>query len=346
MPTLTLTLPRPDDMHLHVRDGAVLRDVVPATARVFGRAILMPNLKPPVRTTAEAAAYRDRVLAAVPPGVTFEPLMVLYLTDRTDPAEMERAKGSGFVHGVKLYPAGATTNSDSGVTDIAALDPVFSAMADVGMPLLVHGEVTHGEVDVFDREAVFLEQVLRPLLARHPRLRCVLEHITTAEGVTFVRSFDDGRVGGTLTAHHLLLNRNALFEGGIRPHHYCLPVLKRESHRLALVEAAISGDPRFFLGTDSAPHPRHLKEHACGCAGMYTAPHALALYAEVFDAEGALDRLPAFASEFGAQFYGLPVATQTVTLRREPVVVPATLQLGSDVVVPFRAGGTVAWAVA
>jgi len=341
----TLTLTAPDDWHLHLRDGEALAAVAPITAATFCRAICMPNLKPPVRTVQQAAAYRQRILDAVG-DADFEPLMVLYLTDTTSPDDIRAARDSGFVHAVKLYPAGATTNSDAGVTDLARVQDTLATMARVGLPLLVHGEVTHDHVDVFDREATFLEQVLRPLAERHPTLRIVLEHITTSQGVDFVRSFDDGRVGGTLTAHHLLLNRNALFQGGIRPHRYCLPILKRESHRQALVRAATSGDPRFFLGTDSAPHPRSAKESACGCAGMFTAAHALGLYAEVFDQQGALDRLEAFASHHGPDWYGLPRNSERITLVREPEPIPQAYPFGGEEVVPFRPGGTVAWRVA
>ncbi len=344
--TDALTLTRPDDWHLHLRDGAALAAVVGHTARVFARAIVMPNLVPPVRTVADAQGYRSRILAALPPDVRFEPLMTLYLTDTTPPDEVVRARHSGFVHGVKLYPAGATTHSDAGVTDIARVDDTLAAMAEVGLPLLVHGEVTHSHVDVFDREAVFLGEVLAPLVARHPTLRVVLEHITTAEGIDFVRAHEVGRVGGTLTAHHLLMDRNALFEGGIRPHRYCLPILKRSRHRQALVEAATSGDPHFFLGTDSAPHARDDKESACGCAGMYTALHAMPLYAEVFEEAGALDRLEAFASHHGPDFYGLPRNTDTITLERVETPVPDVLPLGSKELVPLRAGGRVGWRVA
>lgn len=343
--TQTLTIAQPDDWHLHLRDGASLAAVVRHTAEVFARAIVMPNLKPPVRTLDDAKAYRDRIRAALPTGMRFEPLMTLYLTDSTPPEEIERAKRSGIVHAVKLYPAGATTNSDAGVTDLSRVDETLAAMAGVGLPLLVHGEVTHGSVDIFDREAVFLGEVLAPVVSRHPGLKVVLEHITTAEGVDFVKAHDSGRVGGTLTAHHLLLNRNALFEGGVRPHRYCLPVLKRERHRRALLEAATSGDTRFFLGTDSAPHPRQAKESACGCAGMYTAMHALPLYAEAFEQAGALDRLEGFASHHGPDFYGLPRNAGIVTLVKEAARVPETVPFGTDVVVPFRAGGTVAWSV-
>jgi dihydroorotase len=341
----SLTIARPDDWHLHLRDGAALASVLPHTARQFRRAIVMPNLKPPVRTTAMAAAYRERILAARPAGSDFEPLMTLYLTDSTPPAELALARASGFVHGVKLYPAGATTNSDSGVTDVRRCDEALAELARVGLPLLVHGEVTDGDVDVFDREAVFLEQVLGPLLVRHPTLRVVVEHITTREAARFVR--DAGpNVAATITAHHLLYNRNALFQGGLRPHHYCLPVLKREVHRQALVAAATSGSPKFFLGTDSAPHAQHAKETACGCAGCYTALTALELYAEAFEAAGALDRLEGFASHFGPDFYRLPRNTGTVTLRREPLEVPPQVSYGegsAEALVPFRAGETLRW---
>ncbi len=342
---MELTIRRPDDWHLHLRDDATLASVLPYTSKVFGRAIVMPNLKPPVRNLADAAAYRERILAALPEGHAFEPLMTLYLTDVTTPDDIREAAASGFVVACKLYPAGATTNSDAGVTDIAGLDDVLATMAEVGMLLLVHGEVTHGEVDIFDREARFIEQVLTPIVARHPTLKVVLEHITTAEAVAFVRQAPP-TVAATITAHHLLLNRNAIFEGGINPHHYCLPILKRERHRKALVDAATSGSARFFLGTDSAPHAVEAKESACGCAGMFTAPNALELYAEVFEAEGALDKLEGFASEFGPAFYGLPANEGTVTLVKGEQAIPASLPMGDSVVVPFRAGGTTSWTVA
>ena len=343
--TDTLTLTRPDDWHLHLRDGVALAAVLPDTARQFARAIVMPNLKPPVTTTALASAYRERILAARPAGSDFEPLMTLYLTDATPPAEIAAAKASGFVQGVKLYPAGATTNSDSGVTDIRRCDETLAEMARLGMPLLIHGEVTDAEIDVFDREAVFIDRILGPLLQRHPTLRVVFEHITTRDAAQFVR--DAGpNVGATITAHHLLYNRNALFQGGIRPHNYCLPVLKREVHRAALVEAAISGSAKFFLGTDSAPHARHTKEADCGCAGCYTALTALELYAEAFEAAGALDKLEGFASHFGPDFYRLPRNSGRVTLRREAFAVPADLPYGSDRLTPFRAGETLRWRMA
>lgn len=339
---LTLTLPRPDDLHLHVRDGDAMAAVLPATAAVFGRAVLMPNLKPPVLTPDDAAAYRDRALAVSPPG--FTPLMTLYLTDDTRPEHVRGAAGAGVV-GVKLYPAHATTNSAHGVTDLDRLHDTFAAMEEIGLPLLIHGETTDPEADVFDREKLFLDRVAGPLLQHHPDLRMVVEHITTAEAVDFVRAHAAGRIGATITPQHLLLNRNALFQGGIRPHHYCLPVLKREPHRLALVEAATSGDSRFFLGTDSAPHARPTKETACGCAGCYTAPHALPLYALAFERAGALDRLADFASRFGADFYGLPYNEGTVTLAREPWILPAELPYPGGGLVPLFAGESLPWRV-
>ena len=338
----TLTLTRPDDWHLHLRDGAALAAVAPHTARQFARAIVMPNLKPPVTGVAQAAAYRQRILAAVPGRPTFSPLMTLYLTDNTPPQEIDRAKASGFVHAVKYYPAGATTNSDAGVTAIEKCFATLARMEELGLPLLVHGEVTDAEVDIFDRERVFVERVLAPLLRRFPRLRLVLEHITTLEGVQFVESLGPN-VGGTLTAHHLLFNRNALLAGGVRPHHYCLPLLKREAHRQALLKAATSGSPKFFLGTDSAPHARNTKEAACGCAGCYTALHALELYAEAFESAGALDRLEAFASFHGADYYGLPRNTETITLERADWRVPDSLPFGDGALVPLRAGETLHW---
>lgn len=339
-----ITLPRPDDWHLHLRDGAHLAAVLPHTAQRFARAIVMPNLKPPVTTTALAAAYRERILAALPAGLTFEPLMTLYLTDNTRPEEIRTAQASGFVHAVKYYPAGATTNSDSGVTDIARCQAVLETMAEVGLPLLVHGEVTDGHVDIFDRERVFLERTLAPLVERLPALRVVVEHITTREAAQFVRAAGPN-VAATITVHHLLINRNAIFAGGVRPHMYCLPVAKREEHRLALVEAALSGNPKFFLGTDSAPHARHTKEADCGCAGVYTAHAGIELYAEVFDAAGALDRLEGFACRYGPAFYRLPVNRDTITLERRPLTVPAHYAYGDDALVPFRAKETVAWSL-
>ncbi len=343
--TATLRLARPDDWHLHLRDGEALRAVLPHTARRFARAIVMPNLKPPVTAVEAAARYRERILAALPAGARFEPLMTLYLTDSTAAQEIARARESGFVHGVKLYPAGATTHSDAGVTDVARCHGALEAMEKLGLPLLVHGEVTDPAVDVFDRERVFIERVLAPLVRRHPGLRVVLEHVTTRDGVQFVLESGQG-VAGTLTAHHLLLNRNAMFEGGVRPHHYCLPVLKREEHRRALVAAAVGGSPKFFLGTDSAPHARAAKEAACGCAGIYTAHAGIELYAEAFEAAGALERLEAFASFHGPDFYGLPRNREAITLVREPWEVPAGYAFGADTLVPLRAGGRVAWKLA
>ncbi|NSX04585.1 dihydroorotase [Cupriavidus gilardii] len=343
--TQTLTITRPDDWHLHLRDGAALAAVLPDTARQFARAIVMPNLKPPVTTVAQAQAYRERILAALPAGLSFEPLMTLYLTDNTQADEIVAAKASGFVHAVKLYPAGATTNSDAGVTDIRRCTAALEAMQRVGLPLLVHGEVTDSEIDLFDREAVFIERVMAPLRRDFPALKVVFEHITTKDAADYVREAE-GPVGATITAHHLLYNRNAIFIGGIRPHYYCLPVLKRETHRQALVAAAVSGNPRFFLGTDSAPHARGLKEHACGCAGCYTALHAMELYAEAFDAAGALDKLEGFASFHGADFYGLPRNTGTLTLTREPWQLPETLPYGETELVPLRGGETLQWKAA
>jgi dihydroorotase len=340
MQRLTLTLP--DDWHLHLRDGEHMRAVLKDTAARFGRAIVMPNLRPPVTTTELALAYRNRIRAALPAGSRFEPLMTLYLTDNTRPEEISRAKASGAVHAVKYYPAGATTNSDSGVTDLARCYPVLEAMAEHGMPLLVHGEVTDAAVDIFDRERVFLERVLAPLAARYTTLKIVVEHITTREAADFVRSAP-ANIAATITAHHLLLNRNALFSGGVRPHHYCLPIAKREVHREALVAAAVSGDSKFFLGTDSAPHARHTKETTCGCAGIYTAHAGIELYAEAFDAAGALPRLENFASVYGAQFYGLPVNDARVTLEKAELPVPDEIAFGDDALVPFRAGERVGW---
>jgi dihydroorotase len=337
-----LTLKRPDDWHLHLRDGAAMASVLADSARRFARAIVMPNLKPAVRTTEQALAYRDRILAALPRGAGFEPLMTLYLTDDTPPDEISRAKLSGHVHGVKLYPAGATTHSDEGVTRLSRCFHALERMQDVGLPLLVHGETTDPAIDVFDREQVFVEEVLGPLLERFPRLKVVLEHITTREAAQFVE-VTGPNVAATITAHHLLMNRNALFLGGIRPHHYCLPVLKRETHREALVEAASSGNPKFFLGTDSAPHARGAKEAACGCAGMYTAHAAIELYAAAFEEAGALDKLEGFASVFGAQFYGLPPNRDTITLERTEWRIPERLAFGAEELVPLRAGETLAW---
>jgi dihydroorotase len=341
----TLTLIRPDDWHLHLRDGALMPAVVGATARVFGRAIVMPNLKPPVTTAAEARAYRDRILAALPAASRFEPLMTLYLTDNTSPAEIAAAKASGLVHAVKYYPAGATTNSDSGVTDLARAYPALTAMERHGLVLSLHGEVTDPEVDVFDRERAFVDRLLTRIVRDFPGLRMVLEHVTTREAAEFVAAAPAG-IAATITPQHLLYNRNALFVGGIRPHFYCLPILKREAHRQALLAAATSGSPKFFLGTDSAPHARHTKENACGCAGCYSAPVALELYAEAFEDAGALDRLEGFASFHGADFYGLPRAVDTVTLVREPWTVPSEYPLGEHRVVPLRAGESLRWRLA
>jgi len=344
--TMELILTRPDDWHLHVRDSDVLAAVVPHSAQRFGRALIMPNLKPPVTTTNMARAYRERILAAVPQGAGFSPQMSLYLTDNMPAEEIDRAADSGIVIAAKLYPAGATTNSDSGVTDVRNIYPVLERMQARGVVLCVHGEVTAAEIDIFDREHVFIERVLAPLVRDFPELRVVFEHITTEAAVEFVRSHERN-VGATITPHHLLLNRNAIFVGGIRPHHYCLPVLKRERHRRSLVEAATSGDRRFFLGTDSAPHARGDKESACGCAGCYVAHAGIELYAEVFEAEGALDRLEGFASLNGAAFYGLPPNADTIKLVRESWSVPETYPfVGSDVLVPLRAGEQLAWRLA
>ena len=338
----TLTLTRPDDWHLHLRDGSHMADVLAHTARQFARAIVMPNLKPPVTTVAAAAAYRDRILAALPRVLAFEPLMTLYLTDNTAPDEIARAKASGFVHAVKYYPAGATTNADSGITSLDRAFPAIEAMAKHDVPLLLHGEVTTPGVDVFDRENVFIETVLAAIRHRFPGLRVVLEHITTKEAVEFV-SAAPANVAATVTAHHLLYNRNAIFQGGIRPHWYCLPVLKREEHRQALMRAATSGSAKFFLGTDSAPHAKHTKEHACGCAGCYTAHAALELYAEAFAAADALDKLEAFASFHGPDFYRLPRNQGTVTLVNEAWDVPAEYAFGGEALVPLCAGERLAW---
>ena len=341
----SITITRPDDWHLHLRDGAAMCDVLQHTAARFARAIVMPNLKPPVTTTALALAYRERIVAALAPGSRFEPLMTLYLTDNTRPDEISAARASGVVHAVKYYPAGATTNSDSGVTSIAKCQAVLERMAELGMPLLVHGEVTDSAVDVYDRERVFIERTLAPLVQRIPDLRVVLEHITTREAVDFVVAAPP-RIAATITAHHLLMSRNAMFAGGVRPHLYCLPILKREVHREALVAAATSGNPKFFLGTDSAPHARHTKENDCGCAGVYTAHAGIELYAEVFAAAGALDRLEGFASHFGADFYRLPRNRDRIVLREQPWSVPASLPFGADALVPLRAGGAVGWSFA
>jgi dihydroorotase len=340
-----LVLARPDDWHLHLRDGAALRAVLPHTAQRFARAIVMPNLRAPVTTVAQALDYRNRILAALPPGARFEPLMTLYLTERTSPEEIAAAKKSGFVHAVKYYPAGATTNSESGVTDLGRCRAVFAAMEKHDLPLLLHGEVTDSAVDVFDREQVFIERHLSWLVREFPKLRIVLEHVTTRQAIEFVTQAP-ANVAATITVHHLLHNRGAMFQGGMRPHYYCLPVLKREEHRQALVKAATGGNPKFFLGTDSAPHARRTKEAACGCAGIYTAHAALELYAEIFEAAGALDRLEAFASHFGADYYRLPRNRDKVTLVKESWTVPAEFQFGDDTLVPLRAGESVAWKLA
>ncbi|MGJ7511957.1 dihydroorotase [Variovorax sp. GT1P44] len=343
-PADTLTLTRPDDWHLHVRDGAALQAVVPHSARQFGRALIMPNLRPPVTTAQQAIDYRARILEAVPPGVRFDPVMSLYLTDKLAPEEIERAAAAG-VRALKLYPAGATTNSDAGVTDIRKAYATLEAMQKHGLLLLIHGEVTDPAIDLFDREAVFIDRVMIPLRRDFPELKVVFEHLTTKEGAQYVREASRF-TAATITAHHLLYNRNAIFTGGIRPHYYCLPVLKRETHRVALVEAATSGSDRFFLGTDSAPHPAHLKEHALGCAGCYTALTAIELYAEAFDNAGALDKLEGFASFHGADFYGLPRNTDTITLRRESWTVPETVPYGDATLKPLRGGESVAWRLA
>jgi dihydroorotase len=341
-----LTIRRPDDWHLHLRDGAALKAVLPCTAQQFARAIVMPNLTPPVTTAAAANAYRERILAVLPAGLSFTPLMTAYLTNSTDPDDLAAGFRAGAFVAAKLYPAHATTNSAAGVTDIRNIDAVLERMAEVGMPLLVHGEVTDHDVDIFDREAVFIDTILVPLVNRLPTLRIVFEHATTERAVEFVRG-SAANIGATITPHHLLLNRNAMFQGGIRPHHYCLPVVKREKHRLALVEAATSGDPHFFLGTDSAPHAVCAKEAAYGCAGIFNAPTAIELYAEVFDAAGALDKLEGFASLNGPRFYGLPVNEQRLTLERSPMTVPDAVALpdGGEIR-PFRAGEQVAWRIA
>lgn len=336
-----ITLTRPDDWHLHLRDGAALKAVLPHTARQFARAIVMPNLKPPVRTLSDATAYRDRILAAIPPGQQFEPLMTLYLTDNTRPEEIVAAHASGFVKAVKYYPSGATTNSEFGVTDIRKCDRVFAAMQQVDMPLLLHGEVTEPGIDVFDREAVFIEQHLIPLKQRFPELRMVLEHITTSDAVDYVRTAD--KTAATLTPQHLLFNRNRIFKGGINPHFYCLPILKRETHRQALLKAATSGNPKFFLGTDSAPHTRTSKESACGCAGCFSALHALELYAEAFESQDALDKLEAFASFYGPDFYKLPRNTEQITLAKHTWRIPEEVPFTEVGLVPLLAGQNMVW---
>lgn len=340
-----ITITRPDDWHLHLRDGDAMAAVLPHTAKQFARAIVMPNLKPPVTTVEDAKAYRQRILDAIPFGIAFEPLMTLYLTDRTSADEIRRAVDSGFVKAVKLYPAGATTNSDAGVSSIEKTYPALAEMERLGLPLLVHGEVTDPAIDIFDREAVFIETVLSPLIKRFPALRVVMEHITTRDAAQFVAS-EGPAIAATITAHHLLYNRNAIFQGGVRPHYYCLPVLKREVHRQSLVASAISGNPKFFLGTDSAPHSKSAKEAACGCAGCYTAPVALELYVKAFEQAGALDRLEGFASFFGADYYGLPRNTSKVTLLRQAWQLPASYPYGSESLVPFCAGESLDWRLA
>jgi len=338
----TLTITRPDDWHLHLRDNELMASVLPDTARQFARAIVMPNLRPPVTTTAQAVAYRERILNALPAGMKFEPLMTLYLTDITSAEEIKKAKASGVVHAVKLYPAGATTNSDAGVTDLRKTYSALEEMQRYGMPLLVHGEVTSTDIDIFDREAVFIDKVMQPLLKDLPELRVVFEHITTKDAAQFVASAPD-TIAATLTPQHLLYNRNAMLVGGIRPHFYCLPILKRETHREALVKAATSGSKKFFLGTDSAPHAQHTKENACGCAGCYSAHSAIELYAEAFEAAGALDKLEAFAGFYGADYYGLPRNTDKVTLRKEEWEIPASVGFGEHRLVPLRAGERMKW---
>jgi dihydroorotase len=338
----TLTLTRPDDWHLHLRDDALMQSVLPDTARQFARAIVMPNLRPPVTNTVQAVQYRQRILTALPAGMKFEPLMTLYLTDNTTAEEIRKARESGVVHAVKLYPAGATTNSDAGVTSLRKTYAALEEMQRCGMPLLVHGEATSPEIDIFDREAVFIERVMQPLLKDLPKLRVVFEHITTKDAAQFVTSAPD-TIAATLTPQHLLYNRNAMLVGGIRPHFYCLPILKRETHREALVKAATSGNKKFFLGTDSAPHAQNTKENACGCAGCYTAHSAIELYAEAFEAAGALDKLEGFASFYGADYYGLPRNTESVTLQREEWQVPTSVGFGEHRLVPLRAGETMTW---
>ncbi|MGF1613568.1 MAG: dihydroorotase [Gammaproteobacteria bacterium] len=332
----------PDDCHVHLRDGEALRHTVPETASCFARALVMPNLNPPVVTTEQALAYHQRVLSVIPPGVAFQPLMTLYLTEETTAQEVQKAKASGVIHGMKLYPAGVTTHSSAGVSNIERTYRVLEALQDHDLPLLLHAEVADPQVDIFDREQLFIERQLVPLVERFAGLRIVVEHITTTEAVDFVRQAS-ARIAATITVHHLLMNRNALFQGGFQPHHFCAPLLQRERHRRALIKAAISGSPKFFLGTDSAPHPKGAKECACAKPGIYTAPIALGLYAEVFEAAGALHRLEAFSSHYGADFYGLPRNTGMLHLQRTPSAVPSELGLGDDVVVPLRAGGTVAW---
>jgi dihydroorotase len=337
-----LRIQRPDDWHVHLRDGAALGAVAKFTAQRFGRAIVMPNLAPPITTTAMAAAYRARIMAALPAGSSFEPLLTLYLTEPMAPDEIDRAKRSGFIHGIKFYPAGATTHSEAGVRDVKNVYGVLERMQEIGMPLLVHGETPHADVDVFDKEWHFIDNVLQPTLQRFPKLRVVFEHITTRRAVEFVQAARAG-VAATITPQHLLHNRNAILAGGIRPHYYCMPILKREHDRQALIAAATSGNPRFFLGTDSAPHERGTKENSCGCAGMFTAHAAIELYAEIFEAAGHLDKLQGFASHFGADFYGLPRHKATITLVKDPWLAPPAYDFGDGALVPYRAGETIAW---
>lgn len=340
-----LTITRPDDWHLHLRDCDLMHSVLPDTVRQFARAIIMPNLRPPVISTEQAIAYRNRILSALPAGIKFDPLMTLYLTDNTASEEIHKARASGVVHAVKLYPAGATTNSDAGVTDLRKTYAALEALQECGMPLLVHGEVTESQIDIFDREAIFIERVMQPLLRDLPDLRVVFEHITTRDAAQFVAEAP-ANIAATLTPQHLLYNRNAMLAGGIRPHYYCLPILKRELHREALVKAAISGSPKFFLGTDSAPHAQQTKENACGCAGCYSALNAIELYAEVFEKAGALDKLEGFASFYGADFYRLPRNTDTVTLHKEEWLVPATVGFGEHRLVPLKTGEMMQWKLA
>lgn len=342
--TTQLTLTQPDDWHLHLRDNAALKRTVPDTARYFSRAVVMPNLRPPITTTVLAIEYRDRILDARPAGNDFMPLMTLYLTDNTSEDEVQRAYDSGIIHAFKLYPAGATTNSDAGVTDLKLCAAALTAMQRLQIPLLVHGEVTSPEIDIFDREKVFIEQLLRPLHQEYPTLKIILEHITTADAVDFVLA-SDAHIAATITPHHLLLNRNDLLVGGIHPHNYCLPVLKRNTHQQALIKAATSGNSKFFLGTDSAPHAQNIKENACGCAGIYSSHAAIELYAEAFEAANALDKLEGFASHFGADFYQLPRNTATITLQKESWLVPKTYPFADQPLVPMRAGEMIKWKV-
>ena len=344
MSSKTLRLTQPDDWHLHLRDGETLSTTVPHSSRTFARAIVMPNLKPPVTTVEQALAYRQRIISHIPEGRSFEPLMTLYLTEKLDPEEVQRAYDEQCVHAIKFYPAGATTNSESGVAELECVYPAIEEMAELGLPLLIHGEVTDEHVDIFDRERVFIDNVLSPLTQKFPKLKIVLEHITTKEAVDFVNSQGDN-VAATLTPHHLMLDRNDLLVGGVKPHYYCLPILKRSSHRRALIEAATSGSPKFFLGTDSAPHAIETKETSCGCAGIYSAHAALEFYAEIFEAANALDKLEGFASFFGADFYKLPRNSAQITLSKNPLSVPAEYIFGDSTVIPMRAGETVSWSI-